>query len=432
MTGSMLGYGGIVVLVLLLLSGMPLYLSMGITGFLGIMMLMGFNAALGNLASLTYDWGTKWTLVTIPLFVLMGHFLFHSRISQDLYEAAHKLVGHLPGGLAISTVAACTAFGACSASSLANAAAMGVIAVPEMRRYKYDIELATGTVAAGGTIGVMMPPSIGLIVLGTLTGQSIGKLFIAGILPALLMMAVYSATIVVQVKLDPNLALPVRAFSWSERGTSLLRVWPVITIFFLILGGMYAGVFTATEAGAVGCFASFLFLASKKRLTRQTVISSLTDTIRTCSMIFFLFIGAAIFSNFLALTRLPVDLAQSLISFNAPPDLMLWLILSLYIPLGCIIDLLSGWMLTVPIFYPVIEALGINPILFCILMQLFGELGLITPPVGLNVFVINAVTDVPLERIFRGIVPFVVADLITAVILWAAPPISLWLPSLMR
>lgn len=432
MDGITIGYIGIMVLLLFLALGTPVYLSLAITGALGIMVLFNFNAALGNLAPLVYDWGTKWTLVTIPLFLLMGSFLFHSHISRDLYESAYKFLGHFPGGLAMATVAACTAFGACCASSLANAAAFGVIAVPEMRKYKYNMELATGTVAAGGTIGVMMPPSIGLIVLGTLTGQSIGELYIAAIIPALVIMLVYWIVIAGHVTLNPSMAPHVPAFSWKERLVSFVRVWPVAAIFLLVLGGIYIGFFTPTEAGAVGCTVSFLFLVARKRLSKQIFVSAINDTIRTTGMIFILFIGASIFSNFLALSGVPANISKSLTELNLPPSLILLLILGIYIPMGCLVDLLSGWMVTVPIFFPVVQALGFNPIWWCILMQLLGELGLITPPVGLNVFVLKGVTDVPLDKIFKGIVPFIIGDFIVFLLLWFFPQISLWLPMLMR
>jgi len=429
-SASILGYMGILILLLLIFLGVPIYLSLAFTGVVGIIILMNLDAALVTLVSLADYWGCNWLMVTIPLFILMGEFAYHSGTSRDLYEAAHRFLGHLPGGLGMATTAACTAFGAVSGSSLANAGAMGVIAVPEMRRHGYDDALASGTVAAGGTIGVMMPPSVALIVLGAITGQSVGRLFIAGIIPALLMMAVFMMTIAVRVKLNPRLAPSVRHFSLKERLASLSGIWPILLIFVVVIGGIYIGFFTPTEAAAVGCFASFVFLVSRRRLTRKALISSLTDTIRISAMIFLLFIGANTFGNFLTLTGLPFAFCEWLEAMSVSPHVILWAILLFYVPLGCIMDLLSGWMVTLPIFYPIIESLGFNMIWFLILVEMTGELGLITPPVGLNVYVLRGVIDVPISTIFRGVAVFCLADFIVTVIIWAFPQICLWLPSM--
>jgi len=427
MSASLVGYIGIVVALMLMALGVPIYLCLGITGFIGMTYILGVNAALANLAGLPYEWGSNWVLTTIPLFILMGNFAFHSGIIASLYEAAHKFLGHLPGGLGMATVAACAGFAAMSGSSLANAGAISKVALPEMGRYNYDRVLSASTVAAGGTIGVMIPPSTGFIVIGAITSLSIGRLFIAGLVPGLLMMLSFMTVIFVLVRRKPELAPPIAPFPWKERLACLHKVWTVALVFLLVMGGLYVGIFTPTEAGAVGAFSAFLVALFQRRLTRKVLTDSGVDTGRTTAMIFAILIGAAIFGNFLMLTGLPADIAQWVVSLPVPPRIIVALMLLTYIPLGCVMEMLAGIVITLPIYYPIVQALGFNGIWFAVLVELMGEIGLLTPPVGLNVFVITGATGLPVEKIFKGIVPFILADLVLVVIIFSFPQICLCL-----
>lgn len=431
MSNAIIGYLGIVFMVVLMFAGMPIYLAMLVSGAVGLIIISNLGVAQSTIASMSYQWSTNWILICIPLFILMGEFASSSGISRELFDVAQRFVGHFRGGLAMATTIACTAFGAISGSSLANAGTMGVIAIPEMERYKYDKSLAAGTVAAGGTIGVMIPPSTGLIILGLITMQSIGALFIAAILPGLLLMATFIVTIAVIVRIKPSLAPPAAHYSWRDRFNAMWGMGPVIIIFVIVIGGMYAGVFTATEAAAIGTFFTFIFVLLRRRLTKKALNSALMETVKTSAMIFVLFIGANTFGNFMALTGLPVSLAEWLISLKVSPYLILGIILFFYIPVGCFMDLLSAWMVTLPIFYPIIQQLGFNIIWFLIMMQVVGELGMITPPVGLNVFVVQGITKLPLSKIFAGTVPFYVADMVALLLIFFFPQIPLFLPGLM-
>lgn len=432
MSNEVMGYAGILVLIAFLAFGLPVYLSLAMTGVLGLVATSNVEVAQATVVAMAYQWGTSWPMIVIPLFILMGEFGFHSGISRDLYECAHRFIGHLRGGLAMATVMACTAFGAMSASSLANSATMGIIALPEMERHKYDRGLASGAVAAGGTIGIMMPPSTGLIILGMITGQSIGTLFIAGIVPALLMMVAYMITIRIVVQMNPTLAPPASPCSWKDRFASLRAIGPVIAIIVVVIGGMNAGTFTATEAGAVGAFATFAFLLTRRRLSRETLKKALASTVQTSAMIFMLFIGASIFGTFIALTGLPMNLAQWLVGLPVSRYVILAAVLLFYIPIGCFMDLLSAWMITLPIIYPIIQTLGFDLIWFLILMQVVGELGMITPPVGLNVYVVQGVSGIPMPEIFRGVMPYFFADGVVLMLLALFPAITLTLPNLVK
>jgi tripartite ATP-independent transporter DctM subunit len=418
-------------MLVLLALGFPVYLSMAAIGFAGSVWTVGLDGALANLGALAYQWSSKWTLTTVPLFVLMGYFATNSGITKSLYGAATKFVGHHPGGLAMATTVACTGFGAISGSSVANAAAMGAISIPEMDRAGYDMGFSAGAVAAGGSIGTMMPPSTGFIIMGAITNQSIAALFLAGVLPALLMMSIFMLVIFLRVKINPKLCLNIpTAASWKERFVSLWGILPVLVIFSIVMGGMFFGIFTPTEAGAVGALSTFVALVASGKLSMQSITYSLTETVKLTCMIFLIFIGAAIFGNFLALSGLPIHFAEWLVGLPVPPYVILAVILAAYIPMGCFMDSLSAIMITLPIFYPVIEQLGFNLVWFVVLVEVMGEIGVMTPPVGINVFVLKGITSAPIGEIFRGVMPFVYADLILLVILMCFPPISLWLPTM--
>jgi tripartite ATP-independent transporter DctM subunit len=372
-------------------------------------------------------------LAVLPLFVLMGQFAFQSGISEELYRTAYKWIGKQPGGLALATNIACTGFAACSGSSLASAATMAVVAVPEMRRYNYDPRLATGCVAAGGTLGILIPPSIIFIIYGLITETSIGKLFVAGIFPGLLLSAMFMGLIFYMCWRNPKLGPPGPHFSWGERIRSLKGVWGMLTLFGLVVGGLYVGIFTPNEAAAIGAFMAFLITAVRGRLTWSTLRATLKSTVQTTAMIFLIVIGAQIFNSFLTLSGIPRLLAESIAGIPLPPYAILTIILLIYIPLGMIMDSLPMILLTLPTVFPLVVNLGFDPIHFGVMIVLMCELANITPPVGMNLYIVHGVVrDVPIEEIAIGIIPFAIVMMVCLAVLVVVPEISLFLPRLME
>lgn len=433
MTSLTVGAIGIGVLFILLFSRMPIGLVMGLVGFVGFAYLVDFESALGILRIVPYTTFADYGLSVIPLFILMGEFCFFAGLSKDLYDTVHRWLGHMRGGLAMATVGACAGFAAVSGSSLATAATMSAVALPEMKRYKYDDRLATGAVAAGGTIGVLIPPSVILIIYGVITEQSIGKLFLAGFIPGVLEAVFYMVTIYILCKRNPLMGPPGPKTSMIEKIISLKTTWVVLLLFILVIGGLYMGVFSPTEAAGVGAFGAFIFGLARRRLGWQAIKSSFTETGKNTAMIFIIIMGAMILGYFLAVSRLPFELASIIGGLEVNRYIILALILVLYIFLGCLMDSMAMLLITVPIFFPLIMSLGFNPIWFGVVMVRVCEIGLITPPVGLNVFIISGVArDVSMYTIFRGIVPFLIADVIHVALLVAVPQISLLLPSLMK
>lgn len=433
MTSLTVGAIGIGVLFILLFSRMPIGLVMGLVGFVGFAYLVDFESALGILRIVPYTTFADYGLSVIPLFILMGEFCFFAGLSKDLYDTVHRWLGHMRGGLAMATVGACAGFAAVSGSSLATAATMSAVALPEMKRYKYDDRLATGAVAAGGTIGVLIPPSVILIIYGVITEQSIGKLFLAGFIPGVLEAVFYMVTIYILCKRNPLMGPPGPKTSMIEKIISLKTTWVVLLLFILVIGGLYMGVFSPTEAAGVGAFGAFIFGLARRRLGWQAIKSSFTETGKNTAMIFIIIMGAMILGYFLAVSRLPFELASIIGGLEVNRYIILALILVLYIFLGCLMDSMAMLLITVPIFFPLIMSLGFNPIWFGVVMVRVCEIGLITPPVGLNVFIISGVArDVSMYTIFRGILPFLIADVIHVALLVAVPQISLLLPSLMK
>jgi tripartite ATP-independent transporter DctM subunit len=427
------GFAGIGVLLLLILLGLPVGFSFLITGFVGLVYLTGLNSTLHTIGSTVYVWASNYTFAAVPLFILMGHFAHRSGISHDLYEMGHRWIGRLRGGLSMATVVACGGFAALSGSSLATAAAMGKVSLPEMRRLGYSHSLSTGTVAAGGTIGILIPPSIPLIIYGLLTEESISKLFMAGILPGILEVILYCMVIYVICTLDPEAGPSAPPFSMRERLSSLVHVWPMLAIFIMIMGGIYFGIATPTEAAAIGTLGSFLFIISRRRLTKHNFLSTLVDTGITTGMMLTILIGAMFFSIFLSITGLPMFAADWITGLEVNRYVVLGIVLGLYIPLGCVMDSLAMIVLTIPLFFSTLVALGFSPILLGVLAVRSIEIGQITPPVGINVFIIRGILkDVPIGVIFKGIIPFFLSDIVSLVILVAVPQISLFLPSLMK
>jgi len=427
------GILGILILLGLMALGMPIAFSMGLVGFAGYCYVVGVDAGFSQLESVPYGVGSDYILSVLPLFLLMGQFAFYSGLSQELYDTSYKWLGHYPGGLAMATIGGCASFAAVCGSSVATSATMGTVALPAMRKYGYNDRLALGSIAAGGTVGILIPPSIVFILYGVLTEQSIGKLFLAGFLPGVLAIILYLLAIIVQVRLNPALGPPGPRASFREKFLSLRQTWGTLLLFSVVMGGIYLGFFTPTEAGAVGAFGAFLMAIFKKRLTLQILYDCLLETGRMTAMLIIIFVGAMLFNYFLAVTNLPMDMAQLIADQDMNRYLVLTAILIIYLMLGCIMDPGSMIILTIPIVFPLIQSLGFNPIWFGVIIVMVAEIGTITPPVGLNVFVVKAVApEVPITKIFRGILPFWTVDMVRLLILVSIPQISLFLPNIMR
>ena len=433
MSLTTIGIIGIAILVILLFSNMPVGFVMGFLGFLGFSYVVNINAGLSLLAMDIWDVFGSYGLTVIPLFVFMGQIAFHAGISRRLYDSAYVLVGHRRGGLAMATVAACAGFSAISGSTNATAATMATVTLPEMKRYNYDMSLATGTVAAAGSLGILIPPSVIFIVYGILTEQSIGKLFAAGIFPGILLSILFMLTIYLRVLKNPSLAPPGPKTSIKEKMVSFVGVIETLLLFAMVMGGIFFGIFTPTEAAAAGAFLTLLIAILRRQLTWQGFVQSLADTTRISCMVMVIVTGATIFGHFMAITRLPFELAGWVSSLPLPRSAIMMVIVLIYLFGGCFMDALAMIMLTIPIFFPVAQALGFDPIWFGVVIVLITEMGVITPPVGVNVYVVYGVAkDVPLEEIFKGVFPMLLALLLCNLILLFFPQIALFLPSLMR
>ena len=432
MSPEMVGITGIILMFLLLALRMYIGIAMSIVGFLGLWYLIGFDAAMGVLGITPLAEGSSYTLSVIPLFVLMGQFAFVSGISTDIYKTVYTWMGHLKGGLAMATILACAGFAAICGSSLATGATMGMVAIPEMKKYRYDSRLSTGCVAAGGTLGILIPPSIGFIIYGILTEVSIGKLFMAGFIPGILLALLFITTIFIQCAINPKMGPRGENASFLTKVKSLSGTWGMLLLFIIVMGGIYLGVFTPTEAAGVGAFGAFIISILKRKMTWKKLVGCLMEAGKTTAMIFLIIIGANIFSTFLGLARLPMGLADFVAGLALPKMVILYSIIAVFILLGCVMDCYAIMILTVPIIFPVIEAMQFDPVWFGVLMVIVLEMGLITPPVGLNVFVLkSAAPDVPLTVIFKGIWPFLLSTAACIILLTIFPNIALFLPSFM-
>lgn len=435
MNSLMLGMTGLLVFLLLIFLRMPIAFAMALVGFAGFSYMTSSSVAMNMVVRELYSSFSSYSLSVIPMFVWMGFLAYYSGIGTRLYIFAYRLIGHWPGGLAIATQTACAVFGAICGSNTATAATMGAIALPEMKKYKYDTSLATASIAAGGVLGVLIPPSVIFIVYGMATEQSIGKLFIAGILPGLLLMFLYQAVIYFLTRRKPGLGPAGPRFSWRERLSALRGgLAEVLIVFALSMGGLFAGWFTATEAGAVGAMGVLLAALAGRNLSWENFKKSLYDTTRTSAMIMLLVAGSIIFGRFMAISRVPFELAGWAGTLDLPPFIIMGIILLIYLILGCFIDALALILLTIPIFYPIaVGMLGYDPIWFGVIIVLVVAMGVITPPVGMNVYIIKGIApDVPLEVIFRGIWPFLLAIIVCLAILIAFPQIATVLPALLN
>jgi C4-dicarboxylate transporter DctM subunit len=426
------GILGIIILVLLFLLRFPVAFAMALVGFVGVGYLTTPEAALGLIGRSIFEDFTSYPLSVIPMFILMGDFAFASGISKRLYQTAYTWVGQLRGGLTIATVFACAGFGAICGSSTATAATMGQIALPEMKKYKYDDTLATGTVAASGTLGVMIPPSTILIVYGYLTEGSIGKLFIAGVLPGILLSIFFAATVALLCWRNPTIGPSGARTTWKEKLLSMTGIIPALLLFLLAIGGLFAGWFSPTQAGAIGAGGALVIGLGRRQLTWRSFFDAGREGVRTSCMVLFIIAGATIFGKFMAVTRIPFVLAEWLGGLPLHPMVIMSLIMFIYLIGGCFMDSMALIVLTVPIFYPLVKQLGFDLVWFGIIIVLMGEMGVLTPPVGVNVYVIKGISPgVPLEIIFKGIFPFLLALIIVTIIICIFPQIATFLPSFM-
>ncbi len=423
---------GFAILFIIAFLGFPLGLTMLLVGFAGVGVLRGWEPALETVSQQIIDVVLNTNFAVLPMFLLMGAFVHRAALSDDLYDCANAWFGHFKGGLAMATVAACGGFSAISGSSAATAATMAKVAVPSMRRFNYDDGMAAGTVAAGGTMGFLIPPSAALIVYGILTEESIADLFIAGIVPGALTVAVYMLVIVVIARIRPERCPPGNRSSWGYRWRSLYRVWAVLALFLLILGGISFGFFTPNEAGGVGVIGALAFAMGRRRMTWPIFLDALLEAAHTAAMIFTIIIGALVLNNFVILAGLSAGVLAWIETLDFAPIVIILIILGFYVILGTVIEGLAMIFLTVPIFVPVVEGLGYDLIWFGIVVVMVVEISLITPPIGLNVFVLKSMLpDVPLSAIFRGIIPFFIADIVRLLLVVFFPPIAIFLPRLL-
>ena len=423
---------GFVVLFGLMLLRVPVGMAMGLVGVSGFAYLVGPGPAFKLIGQTSMRTVTDYTFGVIPMFLLMGAFVTQSGMSRELFRAANTFIGHWRGGLGLATIAACGGFAAISGSSVATAATFSSVAYPEMRRFGYPQSFATGVIAAGGTLGAMLPPSTVLAVYGIITEQDIGKLFIAGVIPGLLAIVMYMTTIGIIGFARPGFFPDVPKSSWAERGAAIRDVWAPLLLFVFVIGGLYGGLFTPTEAGGMGAGGAFLIGWLRGRLDRAAIRSSLLQATRTAAAVFTVLIGALLFGYFLTITQTPQKLTEFLTGLGIGRYGVLLLIMLMYLILGCLMDAMAMVILTVPIVFPVMIALGFDPIWFGIIVVMVVELGLIHPPVGMNVFVIKSVIpDVTFLTIFKGVIPFIVTDMLRLAILIAFPILATWLPSRM-
>jgi tripartite ATP-independent transporter DctM subunit len=406
----------------------PIAISMGVVGLVGIGLMRSWPAAVASSTTEILDIA-KYTLSVVPLFVLMGNFVTRAGMSRELYAAAYSFIGHKRGGLAMSTVVACAGFGAICGSSIATTATMARVAMPEMRRFNYQDSFAAGSIAAGGTLGILIPPSVIMVLYAIMTEQSIGALFAAGVVPGLLATAFYMIAAAVVTARNPRLGPPGERSTWAQRGRALREIWGVVVLFAIVMGGMYGGWFTPTEAAGIGAMGGFLFALVRGRLSGPVLVDILVQSARTTAMLFTILIGASIFASFANFTTMPQDLKDFVEQFQIHPIAVIVAICFVYVVLGTAMEELSMILLTVPIFFPLVTHLGFDPIWFGVLIVCVVEIGMISPPVGMNVFVLRSVLpDVPTSQIWKGVMPFLAADIVRLGVLIAFPIITLWLP----
>jgi C4-dicarboxylate transporter DctM subunit len=420
-----------IVLLALMALGTPIGFTMLLIGFFGFTYLVKFSASFHVLATAPFQIISNYDYCVLPLFLLMAAICLNSGLAKSLFKLVDAWLGRLNGGLSIATIGACALFAAASASSIATAVTMGMVAIPEMRSYKYDSALATGCVAAGGTLGILIPPSGIFILYGIITEQSISKLFIAGIIPGITLALLFMVMIYIRARLNPKMAPPGPRTSFKEKMVATGQSFEMVLLLLLVIIGLIIGWFTPTEAGAIGAFGAIAFSLIRRRLSWKGFTDSIIDTIRSTGMIFMIIIGAFVFNYFLAISTIPMELAEWVSNLGFPPVVIMVIIILVYMVLGCFIDAMSMVLLTIPIFYPVAVSLGFDPIWFGVIIVLLVEMAAITPPVGMNVYVIHGIArDVPMQNVFKGIIPFLLIEVGFVVLLIAFPQIALFLPSI--
>ena len=430
MIEALLGFLAIFAMALLRI---PLAFAMGAVGIVGMGLLRGWQPALAGAAQVVYETGFAYTLSVIPLFILMGNFVARAGLAHELFDAANAFLGHVRGGLAHATIAACAGFGAICGSSIATAATMSKVAYPSMKKLGYSDSLSTGVMAAGGTLGIMIPPSTIMVIYGIITETNIGKLFAAGVIPGLFTACLLMFAVWLMTLRDPEHAPAGKRSTWPERWRALRGIWGVALVVVVVLGGIYGGFFTATEGAGFGAAGAFLFALARGRLTVKDTFAVLVESARTTAMLFALLIAATIFANFVNFTSLPGDLKTWITGLGLSPIMVITMMMFIYVLLGTVMEELTMVLLTIPLFFPIVTALGFDPVWFGVLIVMIVQIGLISPPVGMNLFVINALLpNVGLANIFKGCWPFVAMMVVALGVLIAFPQMSLWLPSLMK
>jgi tripartite ATP-independent transporter DctM subunit len=432
MSQTIIGLIGLGILTVLLLIGMDIGYTMLITGFIGFSLIGGLGPGLSNTAIVTFNAMWDYNFSALPLFLLMGTFVSEGKLGKQAYEMVRAWMGQFKGGLAMATVGASAVFGAISGSSLAGSLVMGKVAYPEMRRIGYKMKLAAGVVSVGGTLGILIPPSMAFIIIGILANLSIGKLFIAGIIPGILVTLFYMGTVYIWCKIDPKLApAQITKPSLKEKFATLKLTWPVVALFFLVMGGIYTGLFTAVEAGAVGAFGALIIAVAMRQLNGKEFWKSLMDCAKMVAMIIILIVGAYTLNNFLAVTQIPNDFGNWIVGLGIGKWGIMVLIIIFYVVAGTFFDPYSILILTIPIFYPAVKVMGFDLIWYSVIMVRLIEIGNISPPAGINLFGLKGVIDAPMSEIFRGVIPFLFADALNIALLCLVPAIATFLPNLM-
>lgn len=424
---------GLLAMLILAFARVPLAIAMGLVGFAGLWWMRGLNPAMASVTSTVYESGFEYTLSVVPLFILMGNFVTRAGMSRELYRAAYTLVGHFRGGLGMATVMACAGFGSVCGSSIATAATMTKVAYPSMKEHGYSGQLAAGAIAAGGTLGILIPPSTILVIYGLVTETNIGKLFAAGFIPGILAVVMMCLTIAFLTWRNPELGPAAERSSWAERLSAFKDVWAVAVLFVVVMGGIYGGVFTTTEGAGVGAFGAFLIALLRGSLNFKVTLEILTDSARTTGMLFMILVGALVFANFMNFTSMPNDLKNLVSSYNISPLTVMIFICVIYIILGAAMEELSIVLLTLPVFFPLVVSLGFDPVWFGIIIVLVVMIGLISPPVGMNMFVVrNMLPELSTMTVFKGVLPFVYTLIAVLALLVAFPEIALFLPQALK
>ena len=424
---------GLLAMLILAFARVPLAIAMGLVGFAGLWWMRGLNPALASVTSTVYEAGFEYTLSVVPLFILMGNFVTRAGMSRELYRAAYTLVGHFRGGLAMATVMACAGFGSVCGSSIATAATMTKVAYPSMKDHGYSGQLAAGAIAAGGTLGILIPPSTILVIYGLVTETSIGKLFAAGMIPGLLAVVMMCLTISFLTWRDPSSGPAAERSSWAERMDAMKDIWAVAFLFVIVMGGIYGGVFTTTEGAGIGAFGAFIIALLRKSLNWSVTLDILIESARTTGMLFMILVGALVFANFVNFTTLPTDLKNLVSTHNISPMTVMIAICAIYVILGAAMEELSMVLLTLPVFFPLVVSLGFDPVWFGIIIVLVVMIGLVSPPVGMNMFVVrNMLPELSTATIFKGVLPFVYTLVAVLALMVAFPQIALFLPQMLK